>query len=188
MVYDCTGAFRAGAGVVTLGERALIIDVHSLPTKYVDIKGNLMDEGNNVEGITVNWMERLRDSGFRLTGSRRVLVETLVTSDQVLNAEQIHDLAAQQYPDLGRATVYRTLDLLVDVGLIRRVHDEHGCHSYMSVPDESARALLICSNCRQVEDVPVEVLDQFNQSILATTGFRVHSRTLQISGLCNACR
>lgn len=147
-----------------------------------------MDEGTNAEGITVDWMERLRDSGFRLTGSRRVLVETLATSDQVLNAEQIHDLAAQQYPDLGRATVYRTLDLLVDVGLIRRVHDEHGCHSYMSVPDESARALLICSNCRQVEDVPVAVLDQFNQSILATTGFRVHARALQISGLCNACQ
>ena len=186
-MYDCKGAFQAGAGVAILRKTSMHCRRSFTPVKHLDIEGNLMDEGTNVEGITVNWMARLRDDGFRLTGSRRVLVETLATSDQVLNAEQIHDLAAQKYPDLGRATVYRTLDMLVDAGLIRRVHDEHGCHSYMSVPDESTRALLICSNCRKVEDVPVEALDQFSQTILATTGFRVHSRKLQISGLCNAC-
>ncbi len=122
-----------------------------------------------------------------MTDSRRALISTLADSGRVLNAEEIHDLTMQRYPELGRATVYRALDLFVDLGLIRRVHDEQGCHGYMSAPDDGTHGLLVCDSCHRVEDVPREALEHFAQSVLEETGFHVGVSAVQLSGRCTDC-
>lgn len=138
--------------------------------------------------VATRWIERLQSEGYRMTNSRLALIETIADSARVLSADEIHHLAMQQYPELGRATVYRTLDMFVDLGLVRRIHDEQGCHGYMSVPNDGAKGLLVCDNCHRVEDVPAESLEILSKSVLEKTGFRVGLRTLQLSGLCVSCQ
>lgn len=90
------------------------------------------------------WLSRLRASGYRLTGARRALVEIMVTSDYPLSAQPLFALTQVAYPDLGMATVYRTLEKLEELGLAQRVHDRHGCHTYVAVTGLPEPSLVIC--------------------------------------------
>ncbi|MBV7330429.1 transcriptional repressor [Chloroflexi bacterium TSY] len=78
------------------------------------------------------------------------MVEIFVQSKQILSTEQLCALALQRHPDLGRATVYRTLEKLIELELVQRIHDQQGCHHYLAVMDDDPQALLICSDCQRV--------------------------------------
>ena len=73
-----------------------------------------------------SWLATLQRAGYRLTAPRRALVTLLAGSDRVLTAQQLLERAQQEYPELGMATVYRTLEVLEELGLVWRVHDKNG--------------------------------------------------------------
>src|SRR5947209_20290076 len=91
-------------------------------------------------------LRRLNESGERMTGPRETVVRALVAQPGVINPEALsYDL----HPEgVGRATVYRTLDLLERYGMVARVHLE-GCHGY-TLCDEGHHHHLLCSGCNAV--------------------------------------
>src|SRR5919197_2815854 len=105
--------------------------------------------GSNVS--QADWMlRRLADAGERMTGPRGIVVRALVAQTGVINPETLsYDLHPQ---GVGRATVYRTLDLLARYGMLTRVHVD-GCHGY-TLCDEGHHHHLLCSACSRV--VPIE--------------------------------
>jgi Fe2+ or Zn2+ uptake regulation protein len=70
-----------------------------------------------------NWLKVLSDNGYRLTGSRRAVVEIVGASLRAMTPLEIFDSARATYPELGLVTVYRTLEKLEELHLIQRVHD-----------------------------------------------------------------
>jgi|YelNatPaOPRAMG01_1025707.scaffolds.fasta_scaffold02251_14 Fur family ferric uptake transcriptional regulator len=133
-----------------------------------------------------DWLERLHESGYRLTSPRRAVVETVATSAFLLNPMEIFIQARQRYPALGLVTVYRTLEKLEELSLVQRVHQADGCNSYVAAAS-GHQHLLICRRCNRAEYFSGDDLSDLFASIGAEHGYRVDGHWLQLFGLCENC-
>jgi Fur family ferric uptake transcriptional regulator len=128
----------------------------------------------------------LRQAGYRLTQPRLAILQVLQDNNEGLNPEEVYRQGRALCPSLGLVTVYRTLDLLVELGLVRRVHSEHRCHRYASAGVE--RHYLICRDCHRVIEFPCDGLDDLIESVRQQTGYTITDHLLELSGLCPACQ
>nr|WP_221467749.1 transcriptional repressor [Saccharopolyspora phatthalungensis] len=83
-------------------------------------------------------------------------------------------------------TVYRALDLLEELGLVRHTHLGHGAPTY-SV-EEHEHVHLACHRCGKIDEVPTELLDDLSRELLTRFGFVLNATHLALSGLCRNCR
>ena len=100
---------------------------------------------------------------------------------------EIHSRVLEEEGTVGLTTVYRTLDILFDMGLIQRVHLEEGCHSYINVGPTHVHQL-ICASCGTVQEVPECQLEDFTRLLAEHTGFEVRGHWLEFYGRCEGCR
>jgi Fe2+ or Zn2+ uptake regulation protein len=114
------------------------------------------------------------------------VLQVLQENAEGLNPEEIYRLGKTIYPSLGLVTVYRTLDLLAELGLARRVHSEHHCHSYASAGTD--RHYLICQTCHRVIEFPCHGLDALIETVRRETGYTIAEHLLELSGLCPDCQ
>jgi len=133
-----------------------------------------------------NKAQALRDAGYKLTQPRLAILQVLEENDSSLSPEEIHNQGRMIYPSLGLVTVYRTLDLLDDLGLVRRVHSEHRCHSYASTGVD--RHYLICADCHRLVEFKCNGLEPLIESVCQQTGYTVSEHLLELSGLCPDCQ
>ncbi len=129
----------------------------------------------------------IRDAGYRVTRSRLAVLQVLTSAEKILDAAAIYRRGRQLHPRLGRVSVYRTLDLLVELELVRQVHGEGDCHNYARA-DRPEGHYLICQACVQVQEFPCTGLDLLLDSVARQSGFLVRDHLLQLAGLCPACR
>ena len=66
------------------------------------------------------WMNQLNEQGYRITGARRAVVETMAANVRALTPIEVYDMARESYPALGLVTVYRTLEALEKQGLVQQ--------------------------------------------------------------------
>ncbi len=133
------------------------------------------------------WLSQLNEQGYRLTGARRSVVETMAASIHALTPIEVYDSARKSYPALGLVTVYRTLEALEEQGLIQRVHQPHGCQAFISAP-AGHRHLLLCQQCGQTMTFEGDDLESLIQSIGRRTGYQITEHWLQLFGLCPNCK
>jgi len=125
--------------------------------------------------------------GYKLTAPRRAVLDVVAGMSQSLSPAEIYQRARRHYSRLGLVTVYRTLDILVEAGVLRRIHRDDGCHSY--APAETAHGHhLICSSCNQVIEFGGCDLEDLFKSVARKTGFRIEGHWLEVFGLCPNCR
>jgi Fur family ferric uptake transcriptional regulator len=139
----------------------------------------------------MNWKQSemacaLHQAGYRLTQPRLAVLQVLQENDESLNPEEIHQRAQEIYAPLGLVTVYRTLDILDELNLVRRVHSEQRCHSYASAG--AKRHYLVCRNCHRVIEFPCDGLDGLIEDLGQRTGYRITDHLLELSGLCPECQ
>ena len=96
--------------------------------------------------------QALRQAGYRLTRPRLAVLQVLRENQEGLDPQEVHRLGKAICPSLGLVTVYRTLDLLAELGLVRRVHSEQHCHSFASAGRD--RHYLLCQGCHRVIEFP----------------------------------
>jgi len=129
----------------------------------------------------------LQEAGYRLTQPRLAVLQTLAAAEGVLEAADILTLGRQRYTRLGKVSVYRALDLLVELDLARKVHRPDGCHGYALV-NEVGGHYLICQDCGRVSEFPCEGLDELIDSVAQRFGYAVRDHLLQLEGVCPECR
>ncbi len=130
--------------------------------------------------------QALREAGYKLTQPRLAVLQVLEENDAGLDPEAIYDRGKLIYPSLGLVTVYRTLDLLAELGLVRRVHSMHNCHNYASARTD--RHYLICESCHRVIEFPCRGLEELMESVRQQTGYTINAHLLELSGLCPECQ
>jgi Fur family ferric uptake transcriptional regulator len=84
------------------------------------------------------------------------------------------------------STVYRTLELLEELGLVNHAHLGHGAPTYHAA-SERAHVHLVCARCDRVEEVPAEVLSEVAERLRLERGFQVDVHHVALSGLCRSC-
>ncbi|MGI9149650.1 MAG: Fur family transcriptional regulator [Chloroflexota bacterium] len=130
------------------------------------------------------WMlRRLDDEGLRLTGRRQLVVHTIADKSGAFTPEALVDELRPQ--GIGRATVYRALDLLERLGVLTRVH-LGACHAF-TVCDEGHHHHLLCSSCNAVVPVDASVIESEIQKLAKRLQFRVDTHTLEFAGRCARC-
>jgi Fe2+ or Zn2+ uptake regulation protein len=137
--------------------------------------------------IAENWLTQLQKNGYRLTESRRAVVETVAATDHALTPIEVFDIARQHNPALGLVTVYRTLEKLEELHLIQRVHQPQGCQAFIAA-SQTHQHLLLCQNCGRVKFFEGDDLDALIFAISKKTGYQIREHWLQLFGLCQACQ
>jgi Fur family transcriptional regulator, ferric uptake regulator len=128
---------------------------------------------------------KLRDSGYRLTPQREMIlaaVDTLghATPDEVLAEVREHAQA------VNASTVYRTLEVLEELGLVRHAHLSDRAPTYHSVTDHE-HFHLVCRNCRRVVSVGPDMLQDLAADLRAQHGFVLDVGHLTVFGACEEC-
>ena len=129
----------------------------------------------------------LRQHSYKLTPQRRVVMRTIVSTQDHLTPAAIYEKVHQDYPNIGLVTIYRTLEILTRLGLICKLHAGGSCHSY-TISALEHHHHLICSNCGTVIDFPGFELGKVEQNLSKETGFRIDGHLLELIGLCRACQ
>ena len=131
----------------------------------------------------------LQESGYRVTAPRRAVVEAVHEQDRAFTADELARLLADRGDIVGRATVFRTLDVLVHSGIPDRLHRPDGCHSYVRTErDSEHRHHLICSDCGAVVQFDECTVAPLLEELGARTDFKISGHWLEVFGVCAACR
>jgi Fur family ferric uptake transcriptional regulator len=136
----------------------------------------------------------LRDRHERVTRARQAIIEVLDGTDEHLTAEEIIVRAEASAPGVHRATVYRALATLGDLGLVTHTHVGASATVYhLAVPAPTTElatthAHLQCTNCQAVIDIPVAALDSLISRVDREVGFLVEPHHAALLGLCADCR
>lgn len=134
------------------------------------------------------WEECLIRKGYRITNPRRAVIEILQHTTTPLAPQELLEQARVVHPPLGLVTVYRMLNLLVDMKLVRRVHHEGGCHGYLPASPGHHHAV-ICQHCgKAAEFAGDDDLGELITRVQAWTGYQIDDHLLQLSGICPTCQ
>jgi Fur family ferric uptake transcriptional regulator len=140
--------------------------------------------------MTIQEMKQaLRTGGYKLTPQRLTILEVLRESEEHLSPARVHERARALCPRLGLTTVYRTLELLTELGCARRVHLEEGCNGY-ALSDYGHKHYLVCRQCNQVVEFDGcdPMISDFIAEVSQNTNFLIEEHLLEFVGLCPVCR
>ena len=134
-----------------------------------------------------SWLTQLQENGYRITGARRAVVETVQDSTRAITPVEVFDAARKKYRALGLVSVYRTLEKLEELRLIQRVHQPQGCQAFIAA-SHTHEHLLLCQQCGRVVFFEGDDLDALIQTIESKTGYQIGEHWLQLFGVCPACQ
>ncbi len=132
----------------------------------------------------------LKEKGVRLTRQRQILLELIDKSGLHLDAERLFQMAKQQDPKLNRVTVYRTLKLLKQGGLVDELDLMHheGDQHYYETRMKQEHAHVICLRCGKVEEFFGEPLQRIRKQVESHFGFQILLARTEIGGYCAHCQ
>ncbi len=131
--------------------------------------------------------DRLRARGLRWTPQRRTLVEVLSRTDGHITGSELVERCRALDPATIPSTVYRTLDVLEDLGLIRHGHGADGREEFHVLP-AGEHGHLHCESCGQTWEIDADEADAMVRSVAARRGFAVDLSHVTIVGTCAECR
>jgi Fur family ferric uptake transcriptional regulator len=130
-------------------------------------------------------VEALRAQGLRVSSARRLVLEALFRASGPISVEQIADGLAGKLPRSDLASVYRNLETLEEIGLVRHFHLGHGPGLYALAGLE--REHLVCDSCSAVLAVDPADMDEVRSLIRARFGYEARFSHFPIVGLCDEC-
>lgn len=125
---------------------------------------------------------------MRWTAQRQVIVEQFLLAGEHLTAEELHHRAREVDPAIGAATVYRTLNLLVEIGVASRVRFGSGSAAYEPALDRHHHDHLVCLACGRVVEFEDEQIERRQRAIAKRHGFVLRSHRLELHGICPECQ
>jgi Fur family transcriptional regulator, ferric uptake regulator len=131
----------------------------------------------------------LETKRLRVTGQRRAIIDTVFSTTEHFTAEQLLDWSRRRDASVSRATVYRTLPLLTESGLVREM-DFGKDHKFYdpNYADHPHHSHIICQDCERIVEFESERIAELESEIVQQLGFSVASQQLRITGSCDALK
>ena len=136
---------------------------------------------------TSELLRALRAHGLRLTQSRSAVLRVLANTTAHLKVAEVHQQALQISPRIGLASVYRTLDLLARLRLVKQVHMDHRHRHYAPATDAHCHHL-VCNTCGRVVEFSDCRADGLARTLARRTKFRIDGHCMDFFGQCPQCR
>src|SRR3954453_11817406 len=128
----------------------------------------------------------LRERGLRLTPQRQLILEAVHELGHA-TPEQVHTAVRERVAGVNITTVYRTLELLEELGLVNHTHLSHGSPTYHAA-GEDQHVHLVCRGCGSISEVDPTVMQPVTDRLLAEQGFRVDVGHVSLFGVCGQCK
>jgi Fe2+ or Zn2+ uptake regulation protein len=129
----------------------------------------------------------LDDAGYRLTEPRLAVAELIATQDGHFTASDLAAVAKDRRLGVSRATLFRALELMVELGIVERLDLPSGDHAYVSCA-RSHHHHVVCSRCGRTAEVDDSGLNDAVREIERSSGFRIDGHRLELFGLCRRCQ
>ena len=129
----------------------------------------------------------LQQAGMRITPQRTAICELLTVSEEHPTAAMIYDDLKPRFPSMSLATVYNTLDVLVEIGAIN-VLGQAGDDTVHYDADTEPHVNLACLSCNKIVDIPSEHVSHLDEEITAASGYKLLGARVLYYGLCPDCQ
>lgn len=137
--------------------------------------------------------DKLGEKNFKLTNQRKVVFEILTEKQEDhLSPEEIFEHIKDIYPEIGLATIYRTLQLFEEIGLVYKLNFDDGCYRYeiLSQNDKEIHQHhhLICKKCGKIIEVKEDLMNSLEEIIEKQYNFEIKNHIVKFTGICSQCR
>jgi len=132
----------------------------------------------------------IKAKGFKMTNQRISVLSVLEENiGEHLTAEEIYELVKEDSPEIGLATVYRTIQLLLDLKIIDRLNLNDGCVRYEldNLDDTHHHHHLVCERCGKIYEVKDDLLDTIEAQVQKDYKFEITNHILKFYGICEQC-
>lgn len=130
----------------------------------------------------------VRSRGLRQSSQRKEILWIFLKTESHLTADELYRMVKKKVPEIGIATVYRTLKLLKESGLCREIRLDDGVTRYEHLYNHEHHDHLICSECGDLIEVLDPQIEKLQKRLAKKHGFRIDSHKLEIYGTCRKCR
>jgi Fur family transcriptional regulator, ferric uptake regulator len=131
-------------------------------------------------------VEALRSRGFRMTPQREAIVRAVFGAKSHVTAEAVHAAVRKRMRGVNMTTVYRTLQMLEDLGFVDHAHLGHEAATW--TPAGRAHQHLVCGSCGALAELPDGLLPPFVNEVERATGFSIDLTHFALTGTCRACQ
>ena len=130
----------------------------------------------------------LKRRDYKITRQRRAVLKVLSLSREQLAPAEVYEKVRREHPGIGLVTVYRVIQMLIEIGLICEVHAGGNCRRYLIRRQSEHHHHLICSDCGAVVDFIDCDLGELGKRLARETGFEIESHLLEFLGRCRSCQ
>jgi Fur family transcriptional regulator, ferric uptake regulator len=140
-----------------------------------------------MDQVRLGAADRLTAAGERVTHQRLLVANALAASGRRLTAEQLYRSLRRREPTIGRATVFRTLETLVEAGVARRLELDGHVYAYVAcLPAHHHH--IACTRCGRVEEIDEAYVTPIAERLATEMGFEIDDARLDFYGRCATCR
>lgn len=133
------------------------------------------------------FVQALDRGGYRMTPTRRAVAELIAAREGHFTAADLAEDARRHRLTIGRATIFRALDLLLELGAVERIDLPTGEHAYVGC-EPAHHHHVVCSACGRTDEIDDAGLRAFVDDVARRTGYAIGAHRLELFGLCPACR
>ncbi len=147
-----------------------------------------MVEFNKLDKASELMKAYLVKNNLKTSHNRNIILRIFLNSDEHLTSEELYNLMKDKIPNIGMATIYRTLKLFCDCGIASELNFSNGKSRYEPLFNIIHHDHLICKNCNQVIEVRDKEIERLQEVLSDKHDFLMESHKLEIYGLCKECR
>lgn len=139
----------------------------------------------NMDGVK----DKFKEEGYKLTTQRRAILDVIIENQEKhLSPEEIYNIVKNNYPEIGIATVYRTLQLLEKLNIIYKLNFDDGFNRYELNISSDNHHHLICMKCGSITEVKLDLLERLEKEIEEENGFQIIDHNVKFFGYCMDCQ
>lgn len=132
--------------------------------------------------------EYIRRKGLKSTRQRDVILDAFLSSERHMSIEELYLKLRAKHPNIGYATVYRTLKLFAESGIAREIQFGDGQTRYEHVIEGEHHDHLICTSCGAITEFENDTIEKLQDEIAASHGFLIETHKMELYGQCANCR
>lgn len=132
--------------------------------------------------------EEARRRGVRWTTQRQAIVETFISADEHITVEDLHHRVRSIDRTISAATVYRTVNMLVEMGLATKRHFGAGSASFECEVNKEHHDHLVCTACGKIVEFHNDAIEALQETVAREHGFTISHHRMELYGICSTCQ
>ncbi len=134
------------------------------------------------------FLEFLQKNGLKLTVAREIILDTVLKQNKHFEVEKIYDIIRKKHQTISRATIYRTINLLLQAGFIKKVLPCMETDCYETIFEQPHHLHFICSKCGKIVEMPSNEIEKIYYDLAKTIDFDITELNFTAKGICSECK